>query len=164
MLHSQRQLSIFIQASFKFKNQLAFRHSCRTRLLKLSIKALSVGFPGLEKSSIMLCVKAQRSSSLEINSCPFTACTSAALAFAHAAKITLIRFDLPAKLITRLLAGDQLTQPLVKPDCRVGLNADQPCRCADSCAKCSISLLCWRDVRRLFLVYMLSILDLFRRS
>ena len=45
------QISKFSCASSKEKNQLAFRHSSLNEPLKLSMNGLSVGFPGLEKSS-----------------------------------------------------------------------------------------------------------------
>jgi hypothetical protein len=51
-------------------NQWAFRHSARRRPLKASMKALSVGFPGREKSSVTLFEYAQRSRSRETNSEP----------------------------------------------------------------------------------------------
>ena len=54
-LSSSHQSSIFLLASSRLKNQCWFRHSCRNRLMKLSMNALSVGFPGLEKSSVILC-------------------------------------------------------------------------------------------------------------
>ena len=36
----------------KVRNQCAFRHSARSRPLKASMKALSIGLPGREKSSV----------------------------------------------------------------------------------------------------------------
>ena len=41
----------FTRASSRLKNQEALRHSARTRPLKDSANALSVGFPGRLKSS-----------------------------------------------------------------------------------------------------------------
>jgi hypothetical protein len=38
------------RASAIDRNQEAFRYSCRSRLLNASMKALSLGLPGLEKS------------------------------------------------------------------------------------------------------------------
>jgi len=46
--------SIFSFAPVKDKNQFSFKHSERTLPLKNSIKALSVGFLGLLKSSVTL--------------------------------------------------------------------------------------------------------------
>ena len=65
VLYSVRQASILDFASFRLKNQAAFKHSCRKRLLKASMNALSVGFPGLEKSNSTPCAYAHRSSSLD---------------------------------------------------------------------------------------------------
>jgi hypothetical protein len=45
VLYSTRHASILHRASARLKNQNAFRHSCRTRLLKPSANALSVGLP-----------------------------------------------------------------------------------------------------------------------
>jgi hypothetical protein len=44
------------QASASVKNQWVFRHSARKRSLNASMKVLSVGFPGREKSSVTLLV------------------------------------------------------------------------------------------------------------
>jgi hypothetical protein len=49
-----------------------FRHSSLNLPLKDSAKALSVGLSGREKSSSTPCSQAQRSSSLEMNSGPWT--------------------------------------------------------------------------------------------
>jgi hypothetical protein len=45
------QSSNFSRASASVRNQWAFRHSARNRPLKASLNALSVGFPGREKSA-----------------------------------------------------------------------------------------------------------------
>jgi hypothetical protein len=44
--------SIFSQASCRLMNQCVFRHSLLSFELKASMKALSVGLPGREKSSV----------------------------------------------------------------------------------------------------------------
>jgi hypothetical protein len=49
---SLRQASNFSDAAASVRNQWAFRHSARKRPLKASMKALSVGLPGLEKSRV----------------------------------------------------------------------------------------------------------------
>ena len=53
-LQSLRQQSSFSLASASDKNQRVFRHSARSRPLNASMKALSVGLPGREKSSVTL--------------------------------------------------------------------------------------------------------------
>jgi hypothetical protein len=64
--------SIFSWASARLRNQWAFGHSARKRLLKASMNALSVGFPGREKSSVMQRWQAHRSKSREMRQtrCP----------------------------------------------------------------------------------------------
>ena len=47
-----RQSSNFSWASARDRNQCALRHSARKRPLNASMKALSVGLPGFEKSSV----------------------------------------------------------------------------------------------------------------
>ena len=49
-MYSFRQASIRCFASLRSMNQWVFKHSLRNVPLKLSTNALSVGFPGLEKS------------------------------------------------------------------------------------------------------------------
>ena len=51
-LYSLRQASICIRASVNDWNQLALRHSPRKVPLNGSMKALSLGFQGLEKSKV----------------------------------------------------------------------------------------------------------------
>jgi hypothetical protein len=53
-------------------NQCWFRHSARNLLLKISMKALSVGVFGREKTSTMLLMYAYRSMSRETNALPET--------------------------------------------------------------------------------------------
>src|SRR5277367_5630400 len=67
-----RCASHFPRASSRLRNQLAFKHSARNLPLRLSMKALSVGLPGREKSSVTPRIKAHRSSSLLINSGPLS--------------------------------------------------------------------------------------------
>ena len=50
------------------KNQFSLRHSCLNRELKVSIVALSVGFPGPVKSSVTLFQQAPWSSTFDVNS------------------------------------------------------------------------------------------------
>jgi hypothetical protein len=45
-LYSTRQAAIFARASNRFQNQLTFKHSSRSRPLKLSMNAFCVGLPG----------------------------------------------------------------------------------------------------------------------
>lgn len=66
----RRQASILARASASDKNQWLFRHSSRSRPLKLSTKALSVGLPGRDKSSVTSFSYAHRSSAFEMNSGP----------------------------------------------------------------------------------------------
>lgn len=54
-------------------NQWVFSHSARSLLLNASMNPLSVGFPGLEKSSVTSLAQAQRSKSREMNSLPLPA-------------------------------------------------------------------------------------------
>jgi hypothetical protein len=54
-------------------NQLVFKHSSRKLPLKDSIKGLSVGFPGLEKSRVTPVSYAHLSSANETNSGPLSA-------------------------------------------------------------------------------------------
>ena len=54
------------------KNQLVFKHSSRKLPLNNSMYALSVGFPGREKSSVTLAWYAHRSSAFEMNSGPLS--------------------------------------------------------------------------------------------
>src|SRR5690606_29720122 len=51
VLYSSRHTSIFSFVSSSDKNQCVLRHSSRKLPLKDSIYGLSVGFPGLEKTS-----------------------------------------------------------------------------------------------------------------
>ena len=51
-------------ASVRLVNKCASRHSSRKRPLKLSMKQLSVGFPGRMNSNLTLCSCAQRSRAL----------------------------------------------------------------------------------------------------
>ena len=53
-------------------NHEAFRHSARNDPLNDSMKALSVGLPGREKSRVTPLRYAHRSSSLEMNSGPLS--------------------------------------------------------------------------------------------
>ena len=67
------------RASSRLKNYEEFRHSARNDPLNDSMKALSVGFPGRQKSRVTPFIQAQRSSALLMNSgrCPpgwFRAC------------------------------------------------------------------------------------------
>lgn len=61
----QRKSSIFFPASSKDKNQLTERHSSLNFPLNDSTYGLSVGFPGLEKSSVTSFESAHKSISLE---------------------------------------------------------------------------------------------------
>jgi hypothetical protein len=71
-LYSSRHSAIFSLASAIDRNQLVFRHSSRKLPLKDSIYALSVGFPGLEKSRMTFCSYAHLSKAFEINSLPLS--------------------------------------------------------------------------------------------
>ncbi len=51
-LQSLRHVSHFRCASETFMNQCVFRHSARNDPFRLPMKALSVGLPGREKSSV----------------------------------------------------------------------------------------------------------------
>src|ERR1700722_2918437 len=53
-LYSSRQALILSSASSRERNQFTFKHSSLKLPLKDSIKGLSVGFPGLEKSKVTL--------------------------------------------------------------------------------------------------------------
>lgn len=61
-------VSIFSQASSWFMNQCVFKHSVLSFELKASMKALSIGFPRREKSSVTRRLYAHKSMSREINS------------------------------------------------------------------------------------------------
>ena len=74
-LSSSLQISNFSWASSKEKNQSAFGHPSLNEPLKLSINGLSVGFPGLEKSSSTLFSKAHLSNTLLMNSLLFSTLT-----------------------------------------------------------------------------------------
>ena len=62
----------FALASSSDRNQFWSMHSARTLPLKLSTNALSVGFPGREKSSVMPLLQAHKSRSFDINSGPLS--------------------------------------------------------------------------------------------
>src|SRR5438045_2772839 len=72
VLYSTLQASTFCTASSTDKNQVVLRHSSLNVPLNDSQKALSVGFPFLEKSKLTLLKDAQLSSSLPINSGPLS--------------------------------------------------------------------------------------------
>ena len=61
-----------LPASAKDRNQCVFRHSARSRPLNASMKTLSVGLPGREKSSVTSFWYAYRSRSRETNSLPWS--------------------------------------------------------------------------------------------
>jgi hypothetical protein len=67
-LWSLRHASSFSLASPKLMKQWAFRHSARSRPLNASMKALSVGLLGREKSRMTSLAQAHKSRSRETNS------------------------------------------------------------------------------------------------
>lgn len=71
-LYSILQFSILKIASSKDKNQFVFKHSSLRLPLKDSMKGLSVGLPGLEKSSVIWFSYAHLSRALDMNSLPLS--------------------------------------------------------------------------------------------
>ena len=78
LLYSCRYAANVCWASAAETHQCCERHSRRTVALKLSMTALSVGFPGREKSSWTWFQYAQWSSAFEVNSVPLSTWITAA--------------------------------------------------------------------------------------